>query len=102
MGYPMTWRRLVFRHGFTGGYDGEGEYGDDIGAPQWMSMAPERFKGKPRDPVREPHKNTVAGDMRRLEADQRDEEHLTFYAEASGITPDQAKKVLDAFFEGKH
>ena len=35
--------------------------------------------------------------MRRLEKDQRDDEHLTMYAEKAGITTEQAKIVLDTF-----
>ena len=42
----------------------------------------------------------ISGDLRRLEADQRDDIHLLAYARRAGITPTQAKVVLDAFFEG--
>lgn len=101
MGYPMSWRRLVLRNGFTGGYDGEGENGDDVGAPQWMSMDLDRFRSSPRDPHRSAYKNMAAGDMRRLESDSRDERHLARFARAAGITPEQAEAVLDLFFEGK-
>jgi hypothetical protein len=100
MGYPLTWKRLVHRHRATGGYDGAGEYGDDIGAPQWAWMEPERFRERPRDPVRPEVTNHLAGDMRRLEADQRDDRHLAEYAKRAGITPEQARAVLDAFFTG--
>lgn len=41
----------------------------------------------------------LAGDLRRLEQDQRDEWHLARYAEKAGITPEQVKTVLDAFFD---
>jgi hypothetical protein len=41
----------------------------------------------------------VPGDLRRLERDQRDDHHLTRYAQHAGITKEQAKAVLDAFFE---
>jgi hypothetical protein len=41
----------------------------------------------------------LAGDLRRLEADSRDERHLAHYARLAGVTPEQAKAVLDAFFE---
>lgn len=40
----------------------------------------------------------IQGDLRRLEDDQRDDRHLEEYAAAAGITPAQAKLVLDAFF----
>jgi hypothetical protein len=42
----------------------------------------------------------IRGDMRRLEMDSRDEQHLKMYAEHAGITVEQAKKFLDKFFEG--
>lgn len=41
----------------------------------------------------------VAGDLRRLEQDQRDPRHLEIYAKRAGVTPEQAKAVLDAFFD---
>jgi hypothetical protein len=42
----------------------------------------------------------IKGDLRRLERDQRDDFHLKCYAESCGITVEQAKAVLDKFFEG--
>lgn len=95
----MTWKRLVHRNRATGGYDGTSEYGDDVGAPQWMTMDPERFRERPRDPVRPEHQNHLAGDLRRLEGDQRDARHLLERAQRTGLTPDQVKAVLDDFFE---
>lgn len=41
----------------------------------------------------------LVGDIRRLIRDQRDERHLRRYAEAVGITPEQARAVLDLFFD---
>lgn len=68
MGYPMTYSRVVRRNQLIGTYDDPG----------------------PLSPIR--------GDLRRLEADQRDEAHLNDYAEAAGITPAQVRTVLDRFF----
>jgi hypothetical protein len=42
----------------------------------------------------------VAGDLRRLEKDQRDGLHLKCYAEVAGVSIEQVKKVLDALFGG--
>jgi hypothetical protein len=99
MGYPMSWRRLVHRNRLMGGYDGVAGSWDDVGAPQWTFMDPTRFECQPRNPDRPQHQNIIAGDMRRLEADSRDPRHLAEYAKAAGITPEQAKAVLDLFFE---
>ena len=41
----------------------------------------------------------IAGDLRRLEADSRDAQHLAALAVFAGITPAQAKIVMDAFFD---
>lgn len=71
MGYPMSWRRLVGRNRLGGDYTD----------------------------TTDPH-STIRGDMRRLEQDARDEAHLQRYADAAGITTDQAKTVLDCFFDG--
>lgn len=73
MSYPMSYMRLVKRNGL------EGDYGTE--RPRWGSTP-----------------NLIAGDLRRLEADQRDEYHLARYAERAGITPEQVKAVLDLFF----
>jgi hypothetical protein len=75
MGYPMSYDRLVHRNHLSGDYEG---------TPYPDSCSP----------------TLVAGDMRRLEADSRDEQHLKMYAEHAGITVEQVKKVLDAFFAG--
>ena len=42
----------------------------------------------------------IAGDLRRLEEDQRDEWHLEQYAQCAEISVDQARRVLDALFTG--
>ncbi len=74
MGYPMTYQRVIGRNGLHGGYD---------------------------DPPRPlPASSAIAGDLRRLEHDQRDPLHLDLYARKVGITPEQVKCVLDLFFEG--
>ena len=71
MGYPMTYARLVGRNSLNGpGYELAGDV-----------------------------KSMIRGDMRRLEADSRDANHLQKYALAAGITVEQAKAVLDAFFK---
>lgn len=40
----------------------------------------------------------IAGDMRRLEQDSRDDRYGVTLASAAGVTPEQARAVLDAFF----
>ena len=44
--------------------------------------------------------SATAGDLRRLETDQRDDEHLRMYAALAGVTPEQVKVIFDVFFEG--
>jgi len=73
MGYPMTYRRVVNRNRLQGDYDG---------TPDVRSI--------------------IAGDLRRLETDARDILHLTIAARVAGITIEQAKAVLDVFFEEGH
>ncbi len=69
MGYPMTYRRVINRNNLLEGYE---------------STRPNRL---------------IAGDLRRLEADTRDEGHLNLYAQIAGTTPDIVKKIFDEFFE---
>lgn len=76
MGYPMTYRRVVARNQLHGDYMTDRKESYEVAA------------------------NFVAGDLRRLEVDQRDEHHLVEYASRAGVTPEQARAVLDAFFEG--
>jgi len=71
MGYPMTYARLVRRNGLYGDYDG----------------------------CANEHLGCIRGDMRRLELDTRDEQHLRMYADTAGITPEQVKAVFDKFFD---
>jgi len=72
----MTWPRVVARNSLGGDYQNNPVPGlhDD----RW--------------PIR--------GDLRRLEADQRDDLHLAGYAQTAGVTVEQARAVLDAFFAG--
>jgi len=44
----------------------------------------------------------IAGDLRRLEADSRDAQHLAALAVFAGITTAQAKTVMDAFFDHRN
>ena len=78
MGYPMTYKRMVGRNRLMGDYSGS----------------------RPDDPT-EALRAGIAGDLRRLEQDQRDARHLPEYALAAGITEDQANKVLTMFFNGR-
>lgn len=78
MGYPMTYIRFISRNSLVGN-----GYGHD-GYP------------KATLPV---SATLLAGDLRRLEKDQRDADHLAAYAALAGVTVDQAKTILDAFFE---
>jgi hypothetical protein len=75
MGYPMSYQRVVGRNYLIG----------DYAAIPLLAEAPVK-------------RDQLAGDLRRLEADSRDETHLIAYAEHAGITPAQAKAVLDMFF----
>ncbi len=80
MGYPMTYTRVISRNHLQGDYDSP----DDSCCGFYVCSC-RRF---------------LAGDLRRLERDQRDSLHLEMYAKTAGITKKQARKVLDAFFEG--
>jgi hypothetical protein len=71
----MTYRRIVTRNGLSGDYT-------------YQQDQLEHLRG------------LIAGDLRRLETDQRDARHLSEYAVRAGVTLDQARAVLDAFFEG--
>ena len=68
MGYPMAYKRLLGRS---------------------------NLEGIPFE--RDPFGNIVA-DLRRLEEDQRDDFHLDRYARLAGVTTQQVKLILDAFF----
>lgn len=71
MGYPMNYRRVVCRNGLQEDYAGQ------------------------NGPV---SSSAIAGDLRRLEKDQVDENHLELYAKFAGITEEQASMVLHALF----
>lgn len=105
MGYPMTYRRVVMRGQLLGGYDGavnNGAAEEAIGGIQWgyMPWAEMRAARDPnwRERGADDPRNQIAGDLRRLEADQRGEQQLVRYAALAEITPAQAKTVLDALF----
>lgn len=68
MGGSMFYYRFILRNHLEGDYD------------------PENSKG------------LIAGDLRRLERDQRDDYNLGQYAKKAGITKEQVKIVLDQFF----
>jgi hypothetical protein len=76
MGYPMTYGRVVSRNRLSGDYNANWQ---DDREKQALSL--------------------IRGDLRRLEKDQRDDQHLELYAKHAGVTPEQAKKVLDKFFD---
>jgi hypothetical protein len=79
MGYPMTYRRVVERNHL------EGDYMQLEKGQTWTGSLP---------PI-----SGIRGDLRRLERDQRDEPHLSNYAQKSGATMEQVKIILDMFFE---
>lgn len=75
MGYPMTYPRVVIRNRLTG------EYGD--------------FKEyNTSDHTRA----MIGGDLRRLESDTQDDHHIKWYAEESGATEEQVRKIFELFF----
>lgn len=99
----MSYRRLIARNGLEGGYDGtcpedQADRWNHVPVLQWGWMY---NPVRPRDPNRSQQVGLsfLAGDMRRMENDQRDPFQLGKYAERAGVTPDQAKAVLDAFFQ---
>lgn len=77
MGYPMTYQRVIMRNRLLGDYGHPGQ-----------------------EPPMRPELAMLIGDLRRLESDQRDAAHCSAYAKIAGISPDQARSVLDAFFDG--
>lgn len=78
MGGCMSFQRFVHRNQLIG------DYGAGYGKPNSGEWAPRAL---------------LAGDLRRIERDQRDERHLKRYAAAVGITPAQVKAVLDKFLD---
>lgn len=82
----MRYARMVGRNGLYGpGYEGT------TSEPMTPAEAAVRQA-----------KSMIRGDMRRMEQDQRDEQHLKAYAEHAGITVEQAKAVLDLFFKSDY
>lgn len=74
MGYPMTYGRVISRNDLTGNY-----------LPKiWSGVS----------------QSLIAGDLRRLERDQRDDYHLKEYAKRTKLTEAQVLHVLDLLFEG--
>lgn len=71
MGYPMTYNRVVNRNSLEGDYE--------------HTCETEVQEAKMR----------IAGDLRRMETDQRDDTQLAWYAEQTGLTVEQVKSVLD-------
>jgi len=95
MGYPMTYIRVIGRSQLWGG-----DFSDQPDALDWREHQ-WRYGGQhPDQGPAKPTLFTTQGDLRRLEHDQRDEWHLAEYARRAGITPEQARAVLDAFFTG--
>jgi hypothetical protein len=89
MGYPMTYGRVVSRN----------DLGGDYQRHPWLTI--EQVKAlEPEARANASIRMVVGGDLRRLKQDQRDPWHLAGYAHAAGITPEQAKTVLDALFDG--
>jgi hypothetical protein len=80
VGYPMAWNRVVNRNDLAGGYDGRQGRGT-------------------RQGERASRLNCIAGDLRRLEVNTRDARHLDAYARLAGVTPEQVRRIFDAFFE---
>jgi hypothetical protein len=90
MGYCMSYRRALNRNGLFGTYRAAG------GARGSYGEAPLDSEGA----ALATNPANAAGDLRRVELDQRDDRHLAAYAAYAGITPEQARRVLDAFFDG--
>lgn len=89
MGYCMSYRRALGRNGLFGDYFAAGQ---PLGL--WGNTP---FVGALETPF---ETTMIAGDLRRVELDQRDDLHLAAYAAHAGVTVEQAKAVLDAFFDG--
>lgn len=113
MGYPMTYRRVLARNRLSGDYSAVPHDQSNLSLEMWRSMqranAAEwvrrsdktRTDLKPGEAMEFPTPDRItAGDLRRLEQDQRDERHLAQYAQRTGLTPSQCLAVLDAFFDG--
>lgn len=89
MGYPMTYRRVVNRNMLNGGYGHNPGRQPTAAYPDPQAQKPQRAEVA-----------MIAGDLRRLEQDQRDDRHLMLYASKTGLSEAQVLHVLDLFFEG--
>jgi len=89
MGYPMTYGRMISRNGLGGGYGHNPEIKPTQAYPDPQSQQPENKQY-----------SLIAGDLRRLEQDQRDDQHLKEYAKRTKLTEAQVLHVLDLLFEG--
>lgn len=78
MGYPMTYPRVVMRNGLDGDYANSGVVTGNDG----------------RDAAR----RMLAGDLRRLELDARDDYHVARFAKLSGVSKPKVRLILDALF----
>ncbi len=83
MGYPMTYERVIGRGYLRGGYD---------------TADPKAF-GRQEQELADKRIRWIAGDLRRLEIDTRDEIGLAHFAKISGATPEQVKLIFDEFFK---
>lgn len=83
MGYPMSYRRVMSRNSLKGDYNTTAEECDKNSHEENMLAL-------------------IRGDLRRLEQNTLDKEHLKAYAKHAGCTVGQAKKILEAFFYGYH
>lgn len=83
MGYPMSYRRVMSRNMLKGDYNTTAEERDKNSSEENMLAL-------------------IRGDLRRLEKDTLDKEHLKAYAAHAECTVRQAKKILEAFFYNYH
>ena len=74
MGYPMTYDRFIHRNLL------QGSYGDKL--------------------IENTSRDIIAGDLRRLEKDTLDQNHVPMYAAFTEISEDQVRKIFEAFFHG--
>ena len=75
MGYPMTYDRVINRNRLHGNYAWD------------RDNPPERAELE-----------MLIGDLRRLEQDSQDDQHLRLYSAYAGCSYAQAKALLHAFF----
>jgi hypothetical protein len=72
MGYPIHYHRVICRNRLEGDYA----------------------------PAADDHLSIIRGDLRRLETDTLDDQHVAAYAALSGATEEQVRKILGTFFYG--